>query len=1215
MISKLKKITLITFSLMLVRSITPDYFFSPAFAFEVLTNGKLLGEVDDQIKNVKAHKSVVPNDSYYSTQLDYSMNNIGNIQSVWDTYTGKGTTIAVIDDGFDHDHPEYTRSDGTSVISNDSAYFYQYRSGSSYYVGVKYYKNDKTCIDEDYEGSDYGWATHGTNTSSTALAPIGNDGIVGIAPDATLLALKIDMSFSAIEKAIEYAIEKKVDVINMSLGAFAESFYDGFNDYQEGYSSTATYLNSVCEKAYKNNIIVVASAGNEATYYKSYPACNSHVIGVGALYKNSNDVLAPFTNYVSPSQSGEVNVDILAPGYVWAAGINGRNSTTHYATFDNTQGTSFSSPIVAGAAALWKEKNPNGTVDEFVEQLQESADGIGEYKNKYIPVSKYENYSYDVGPSNLEVGRLNVYSLLNYSTEITGISLSKNEINLNYGSGTTSSKIVATVLPKSAENKNVNWTISNPNIVSLSSSSSLSGEEITITSLGYGECDINASTFDNSFSATCHVKISEFIEISSLSLTDKDGDVSSSLQKGETIQLYPSILPSNASNSDFIVASENESIVTVDDNYLAKAINIGETDIVMLAYLNDGSEISATYHISVTRMDGLSEIVFSLYDTSTLSDGSSSTAPTKSTFSNAVTVDGENCDDVVSSFTCSNVFARQGGVALSSNKNDGTFTLTLNNDYSIYEVEVVGVLITSTAFLKLNDNKGEGSLNSSGSTLSECNEILAFSSLNGTNTLKFDATNKLVIYKIICYGTTPKPVLCESISLLETSLKLDLIKNKTATLTATVLPTTASNKNIAFSSSDDNVASINNNGEVTAKGIGETIISVSTLDGSNLKATCKITVSEGIKVVSLSLQNGATSIPYMDEYDYSSLKAIVTYSDGSTSDVSSSLKHSSIDTSILGIQQIKGNYEENGFTVSDSFNVKVTNLGASKNVGESISESINSVDSTLFTTSSWGDKNNKWTSGKGGNDYLNNGVQVTKNSSGAYATTKSSLNDIYKIVVSYCTNSSSGKGSISMSINGTKYSNSVSSSGGLSTRESTFNFDSKVSGKVNINVTCSENSIYIKGIDIYMSSTKIIASYPASFLDQAKAYASYFLTQVNDACDPSGANSNVSMIADRWSDLKDEYTFMSDKAKDEFNNSSDATISKARSLYSLIYKKYHSSLNNDDFIISSDGTSLINDSVMFNSNLNTLILLIICITIPLLTIVLFFAYKSRRRID
>ena len=427
------------------------------------------GEITDKTGLLKAHKFVTPSDNKYSTQKDCYLKSsaIGDIEKVWDSYTGKNTTIAIIDDGFDYNHPEYTRKDGTSAILSTSRYYYA--SGNSY--NYKKYSDDPTCIAEDWgdvvdydqNGNPiYGWASHGTATSTTAAAPMSNNGGVGIAPDADILALKIDFTFASIRGAISYAIEQGVDVINMSLGAYSDfNFEDGFGDVQNpsydeetgeyytasDYSGTATYLNNVCQQAYNAGIIVVAAAGNEATWHKSYPACNTKVIGVGALggYNDNDDVsrLAEFTNYVSSDQTGEINVDILASGYVYTAHQKGTQSSVSH-SYDNTQGTSFSSPIVAGAACLWKEKYPSGTPDQFLSELQSTADGIGSYASKMIPVSGWDSSYTDVGPSNIQNGRLNVARLLDVdapfvSTVESSFSISvgeKRQIHIESSLGT-----------------------------------------------------------------------------------------------------------------------------------------------------------------------------------------------------------------------------------------------------------------------------------------------------------------------------------------------------------------------------------------------------------------------------------------------------------------------------------------------------------------------------------------------------------------------------------------------------------------------------------------------------------------------------------------------------------------------------------------------------------------------------------------------------------
>ena len=119
-----------------------------------------------------------------------------------------------------------------------------------------------------------------------------------------------------------------------------------------------------------------------------------------------------------------------------------------------------------------------------------------------------------------------------------------------------------------------------------------------------------------------------------------------------------------------------------------------------------------------------------------------------------------------------------------------------------------------------------------------------------------------------------------------------------------------------------------------------------------------------------------------------------------------------------------------------------------------------------FNSKSWGDATNSWSSDKDGGQLMSGqGVQVTTGASGAGATTKSSVTNVSKVVVNYCTNKSAGAGSVKITVGGTEKSLDVTSSGGTSLRDLEFTFD-KVSGKVSIEVTCSTNSIYINAITL-----------------------------------------------------------------------------------------------------------------------------------------------------
>ena len=123
-----------------------------------------------------------------------------------------------------------------------------------------------------------------------------------------------------------------------------------------------------------------------------------------------------------------------------------------------------------------------------------------------------------------------------------------------------------------------------------------------------------------------------------------------------------------------------------------------------------------------------------------------------------------------------------------------------------------------------------------------------------------------------------------------------------------------------------------------------------------------------------------------------------------------------------------------------------------------------------FTSKSWADNSNGWTSGKDGNALTSGqGVQVTTGVSGANATTKNSFTNISSITVQYCTNSSKGKGSISIQVGSNTaktFSVSAPGSGGTTLKKQTFTFNPNETGKVKISVTCSTNSIYIYSVTI-----------------------------------------------------------------------------------------------------------------------------------------------------
>ncbi len=122
---------------------------------------------------------------------------------------------------------------------------------------------------------------------------------------------------------------------------------------------------------------------------------------------------------------------------------------------------------------------------------------------------------------------------------------------------------------------------------------------------------------------------------------------------------------------------------------------------------------------------------------------------------------------------------------------------------------------------------------------------------------------------------TPKPVKVSSITLSQTSLTMTS-KGQTASLTATVSPDNAANKNITWSSSNSSVATVNANGTVTAVTNGTADITATAADGSGVSAKCSVTVRVANNVRNIMLEGGKSIGigPDIDDFDNIDFKQV-----------------------------------------------------------------------------------------------------------------------------------------------------------------------------------------------------------------------------------------------------------------------------------------------------------------------------------------------------
>lgn len=201
------------------------------------------------------------------------------------------------------------------------------------------------------------YTSHGTMVAGTAAATGNNGkGIAGVDWSTTILPIQAldDDGYGntrSVGESIYYAIDRGVDVINISLGS----------EYQDD------YVRQAIEAANAAGITVVAAAGNDGCDCISYPARYPEVIAVGAHDETGNR--ASFSSW------GHA-VDLVAPGTDYTLPAwSSTNQTTRYVS--GVAGTSFSSPLVAGMATLLKSHQPSARPLHLVAALHETASRSG----------------------------------------------------------------------------------------------------------------------------------------------------------------------------------------------------------------------------------------------------------------------------------------------------------------------------------------------------------------------------------------------------------------------------------------------------------------------------------------------------------------------------------------------------------------------------------------------------------------------------------------------------------------------------------------------------------------------------------------------------------------------------------------------------------------------------------------------------------------------
>ncbi len=294
---------------------------------------RLEGVSAEATRTFQLFDSSAVNAPAYEQEIQYAPQIVG-AESAWDSATGDGVTVAVVDTGIRGGHREFGEE--------------AFAEGGFDYIA-----------DEEIEpGENRDNNGHGTHVAGIVAARAYNGvGMAGLSWGATLMDFAVfndegGANSADIAAAIERAVNEGADIINLSLGS----------------ARSDQITRSAVQYALDSDVVVVAATGNTGYATTNFPAYYPGVIAVGST--DARDELSYY------STTG-AHTTVVAPGENIFSSVHGSDSA--YAMFD---GTSMSSPLVAGAAALLLEANDELTHGQVKRILKETAVDIGLEANR-----------------------------------------------------------------------------------------------------------------------------------------------------------------------------------------------------------------------------------------------------------------------------------------------------------------------------------------------------------------------------------------------------------------------------------------------------------------------------------------------------------------------------------------------------------------------------------------------------------------------------------------------------------------------------------------------------------------------------------------------------------------------------------------------------------------------------------------------------------------
>jgi uncharacterized protein YjdB len=462
-------------------------------------------------------------------------------------------------------------------------------------------------------------------------------------------------------------------------------------------------------------------------------------------------------------------------------------------------------------------------------------------------------------------GRFYANCVVTVSTQtvaVTGVALDRSTVTVYTGDTET---LICTVSPDNAANKKVVWSSSAMSVAPVDNKG-------RVTGVAAGTATVTVTSEDGEFTASCTVTVqAPEVAVTGIALSRTTATV----YTGEAVELSHTVAPANASNTKVVWSSADVSIATVDGNGRVTGVAAGTT-VITVTSSGDGqfyANCAVTVQDPAVAVTGvsLSKTATTVYadefedltHTVTPADATNKNVVWSSANTSVATVDGNG---------------RVTGVAVGTT----VITVTSSDNGRFYANCVVTVKNPTVAVTGISLDKTSLTLSVNGSEdvthtvtpLDATNTNVTWSS-NRTSVATVDNTGRVTgvaagtatvtvttddgLFSASCVVTVQEAaVSVTGVSLDRTALTVYV--NDVENLTHTVIPSTAVNTNVAWSSNATSVATVDNAGRVTGIAPGTASVTVTTDDG-HFSASCVVTVREpAVPVTAVTLDHTALDI-------------------------------------------------------------------------------------------------------------------------------------------------------------------------------------------------------------------------------------------------------------------------------------------------------------------------------------------------------------------